>query len=275
MTHKQFEIFDSFRKEFKAKVQEWNELIPNLCELQKIVAEKTNTPNYPIETPIVYNTSLDDFTMEDEIRLIVIADNPGKDEQLRKNNKYLVGQAGKIAQGYFERNKELEINFRKNVIILNKTPIHSAKTAHLKMISELGGEKVVELIKDSQIWMAKKTAELHQNLCKVDDVEFFSTSENYPCCDKKSPKLWLVGYSELKPKGLFELYRETLKNSYKSNEQMNDFWDEVFVFQHFSMNRFICDFKKFVNDDENKKSQSLEKNLRELGILHKKEIFGE
>ena len=47
-----------------------------------------------MQTPIVYNTALDEITKNDDIKLIVIGDNPGKDEQLLQNQKYLVGQAG-------------------------------------------------------------------------------------------------------------------------------------------------------------------------------------
>ena len=106
------------------------------------------TPAYPFETTVVYNRSLDDVTKDDDIKLIVIGDNPGKDEQLAKNNRYLVGQAGKIAEGYFRRNPELGIDFRRNVIILNKTPVHSAKTAQLKTIAKQGGKKIADLIED-------------------------------------------------------------------------------------------------------------------------------
>ena len=60
---------------------------------------------------------MDRLTPDDEIKLIVIGDNPGKDEQLTKNQRYLVGQAGKIADGFFKRNPELGIDFRKNVVI--------------------------------------------------------------------------------------------------------------------------------------------------------------
>jgi len=52
-------------------------------------------------------------------------------------------------------------------------------------------------------------------------------------------------------------------------------WESVYVFQHFSMNRFSIDFENYVkNIDEQKKSQPLEKNIHDLGIIHKREIFG-
>ena len=135
MTEEQWKVFCKFKKELKSKVEEWAESAPALSRLQREAALAAKTPLYPFETTVVYNRALDDLTPEDQIKLIVIGDNPGKDEQLAKNNRYLVGQAGKIAEGYFRRNPELGVDFRKNVIILNKTPVHSAKTNQLKQIA--------------------------------------------------------------------------------------------------------------------------------------------
>ena len=81
MNDKQWEVFCKFRDEFKAKCKEWEKLAPQLRNLQ-IQSAKKDTPDYPLENPIVYNTSLDSITQNDEINLIVIGDNPGKNEQL-------------------------------------------------------------------------------------------------------------------------------------------------------------------------------------------------
>ena len=161
MTDYQWKIFCDFKDDLKNMVAKWQEQSSNLVDLQKKAAQIAKTPDYSFETPVVYNQALEEISKDNDIKLIVIGDNPGKDEQLAKNNKYLVGQAGKIAEGFFKRNENLGIDFRKNVIILNKTPIHSAKTSQLKTIAKLGGEKIAELIKESQIWMAKRTAQLH------------------------------------------------------------------------------------------------------------------
>lgn len=253
MTDFQWEIFCKFREELKNQIKKWSEMVPNLQGLQKKAAEFFKTPEYSFETPIVYNSDLDKISKSDEIKLIVIGDNPGKDEQLEKNQKYLVGQAGKIAEGFFRRNPELNIDFRKNVIILNKTPIHSAKTAQLKFIVKNGGKKVESLLLETQLWMAEKTAKLHSLLNQESHTE-----------------LWLVGYSELKEKGIFVPYKNKLKENYDENFKKN--WDDIFVFQHFSMNRFSIDLQNF------KKEHSEEKNLLEnihiLGKNHKEEIFG-
>ena len=247
MTEEQWKVFCKFKKELKNKVEEWAEAAPALSRLQKEAALAAKTPLYPFETTVVYNRALDELTSGDEIKLIVIGDNPGKDEQLAKNNRYLVGQAGKIAEGYFRRNPELGIDFRKNVIILNKTPIHSAKTNQLKQIAKQGGPEIAGLIEESQIWMAQKTTALHAAL---------------------GTELWLVGYSELKEKGIFGAYRDTLK-SFCSEEA----WQRVYVFQHFSMNRFSIDLSEYIEAGKKEKAP-LESNIHELGLLHRKEIFG-
>lgn len=245
VTQKQFLAFDNFRKEFKSYCHSLNSKYKEiLFPLQKASAAK-DTPDYPLETAIVYNTALDEITLDSEIKLIVIGDNPGKDEQLFKNQKYLVGQAGKIATGFFMQNPELKTDFRKNAIILNKTPIHSAKTNHLRSI--ISSSKIARtLLEETQIHMAKITAKLQQDLnCEI----------------------WMVGYSELKEKGLFASYKEALKNEYNSTTEN---WNKVFVFQHFSMNRFSIDLKAFM---QNHPAQSLQNSIRQLGTIHKNEFF--
>lgn len=241
MTQDQYIAFDAFRNEFKAKITEWNALAPELLKLQEEAAKDAKTPSYPFETPIVYNRALDEITENDEIKIIVIGDNPGKDEQLLKNNKYLVGQAGKLGEGFFKKNPELGIDFRKNAIILNKTPVHTAKTNQIKYLLKNGSQEIKNLLEETQIWMAQKTAEL---------------------ADKINAEIWLVGYSELKPKGLFSKYRDTLKISANLKN--------LFVFQHFSMNRFTIDLGNF---REEHKNLTLREALNQLGHLHYSEIF--
>lgn len=255
MTDQAWSIFCNFKTEYKSQIEQWMKRAENLPFLQKTAADFYKTPQYPVETPIVYNRALDEITKTNDIKLILIGDNPGKDEQLEKNNKYLVGQAGKIAESYFRKNSALGIDFRKNVIILNKTPIHSAKTNHLKKIASIGGNDIEHLIEETQIWMAQKTANLHMELCKA-------------CNSQQLPELWLVGYGELKPKAIFEKYRNELKKTYANNS----FWNQVYTFQHFSMNRFTIDLGNFMNESENK-SLSLEQAIHKLGAKHTAEIF--
>ena len=257
MTNFQWECFNKFRNTFKDMVTQWNNQAKSLIIVQEKAMEFFKNVDYELQTPIVYNTALDEITQNDEIKLIVIGDNPGKDEQLTKNQKYLVGQAGKLGNSFFKNHDELGIDFRKNVIILNKTPIHSAKTNQLKKFATFGGKEIENLIKETQIWMAQETAKLHQNLLKG--------SEN-----KDYPQLWLVGYSELKEKGIFTDYKNELKRQYKTSEEAKNAWDNVFVYQHFSMNRFSIDLKEFSTENKN---LDLKTQLKTLGKKHKDEIF--
>lgn len=333
MTHDQFAAFSAFRDKFRAQVAAWSAdagLMEALASLQKQAADADGVPAYPLETPIVYNTALDAITEDDDIRLIVIGDNPGKSEQLATNRKYLVGQAGKIAEGFFRRNPELGIDFRKNAIILNKTPLHTAKTRELAMFadkassaSKAGGvnkanvapsaggatqadaadkagddkqadaaykatgpsafkassnkqaalvdkagvaandqsvvdasrepsfsqkQRLATLLDETQRFMARETAALQKAL----------DTPQSPCA------IWLVGYAELKPRGLFTTYRDILADEYRARPE-----SELYVYQHFSMNCFTTDLKKRADPE-----RSLAENLRVIGCEHRKEIFG-
>ena len=257
MTNFQWECFNEFCTTFKDMVTQWNNQAKSLIIVQEKAMDFFKNVDYELQTPIVYNTALDEITQNDEIKLIVIGDNPGKDEQLAKNQKYLVGQAGKLGNSFFKNHDELGIDFRKNVIILNKTPIHSAKTNQLKKFATFGGKEIENLIKETQIWMAQETAKLHQKLLQG--------SEN-----KDYPQLWLVGYSELKEKGIFTDYKNELNRQYQTSEEAKNAWDNVFVYQHFSMNRFSIDLKEFSTENKN---LDLKTQLKTLGKKHKDEIF--
>ena len=260
MTENQWTAFVEYREWLKGKCQEWMAFADELSFLQKEALKKDNdeskgkkTPEYPLETAVVYNKAYDDVQPQDEIRLIVIGDNPGKEEQLSINNRYLVGQSGRIAEGFFRKNTELDIDFRKNVIIMNKTPVHTAKTTQLKYLYKNGSEEIKNLIISSQELMAQKAAELHQKL-----IEGKKKGD-------KNPELWLVGYSELKEKKIFNLYREKIRQSYSEKN-----WDNVYLYQHFSMNRFLID----LNEYRKKEDLSVEQALHEIGKKHRIEIFG-
>lgn len=242
--------FSSFRRKFKTQCAFWLEAAGGkegwLSEAIREIAKQDPAGDYPIENPIVYNEALDHIDETSEIRLIVVGDNPGKSEQLDSNRRYLVGQAGKLGEGFFKKNPELDIDFRKNVIILNKTPIHTAKTKQLANLVAQSGERFMRLFVETQEWMAAETAALQQSLS----------------CD-----LWLVGYGELKASGLFSRYAEALR---RETKDINfDAADRVFVFQHFSMNRFSIDLK-----ERRDPARSLSDNLREIGQTHRHEVLG-
>ena len=211
--------------------------------LQKAAADKDGVPCYPIETPIVYNHTLDAVQKQDSIKLIVVGDNPGKNEQLHTNQRYLVGQAGKVAENFFKRHAELAIDFRKNVIILNKTPIHTAKTKELLSLLKVHEASFYDLFIETQRFYAAAAAALQKTI---------------------GCPLWLVGYGELRKKACFTVYAEELKKQYAGEAAA-----PVFVFQHFSMNCFANDLAKHWQI-----GSSLQGALNALGLLHRKEILG-
>ncbi|MGP1576309.1 MAG: hypothetical protein ACTTH7_02295 [Treponema sp.] len=222
-------------------------IVPSLHILQQEAAEADGTPFYPVETPFVYNHSLDEVRREDTIKLIIISDNPGKNEQLHCNQRYLVGQAGKVADNFFKRHPELGIDFRRETIILNKTPLHTAKTKQIGVILKKAGGDFAVLLAETQRRLARSTAVLQKKL---------------------GCPLWLVGYGELRKKALFTVYAEELKKQYTEDVlDMNKI--PIFVFQHFSMNCFSNDLKKRFDH-----SKTLKENIAAIGLAHRKEILG-
>ena len=64
MNNNQWKVFCEFRSAFKQKVLEWTNQIPQLSDLQKNAAVKADTPEYPFENAVVYNTDLDKITAQ-------------------------------------------------------------------------------------------------------------------------------------------------------------------------------------------------------------------
>ena len=103
MTKNQWEAFCAYKNQLKKYCDENLKFSAELKKLQ-IDAVGAQSIDYEIETPVVYNTAYDELTEQDEIKLILIGDNPGKNEQLKKNCRYLVGQSGKIGDKFFTTN---------------------------------------------------------------------------------------------------------------------------------------------------------------------------
>ena len=242
-------IRDSFKNYCIKSLQFFGEeytlpsVLPNNLQslLKTSIRKSVVDDSYNIETPMVYNHSLDLIEEKDEIYLILVGDNPGKEEQKHSNQRYLVGHSGRVAEGFFKRHKELEIDFRKNVIILNKSILHTPKTLNLKKL--IKEDKSIEnfFIKD-QIWQARLA---------------LSLQETFNC------PLWVIGYSELGEKGIFKYYSETIKKEINEKAIPN-----LLLYQHFSMNCFIKQLKS--NYDEN---LALAENLKLLGIRNRKKIL--
>ena len=229
---------EHYRREIKG-------LLRKLPRLQAVQQELVNSrsPSYTVETPIVYNGALDDVQPDSEIRLILVADNPGRREQAAENRRYLVGPSGKIAEKFFRDNTALGIDFRKNVIILNKTPIHTPRTVELRELCRLGGAVLETALAESQRSMARLLREFHQAL---------------------SVPVWITGYSEMKKGGVFEAYTNELKALYGGTNLQ----DSVFLYRHFSMNQFTIDLKR-----QTARGEPLDKALDRIGTAYRERFL--
>ena len=243
--------FVKARDHFRYATEELARSLPKLKSVQQeFVYSRAGGKNssYAVETPVVYNSALDDVAIGDEIKMILVADNPGRREQAAENRRYLVGPSGKIAQKFFCGNPALGIDFLKNVIILNKTPIHSPRTVELRELCRLeagtGGSSIASALEKSQRTMASLLLEFHEAL---------------------NTQVWIIGYSEMKKGGIFEVYTETLKELYADNEM----YKQIFFFRHFSMNQFTIDLKQQALPGE-----TVVKSLRRIGKAYRERVLG-
>jgi hypothetical protein len=240
--------FSKARNHYRAEIEKLSLEMPRLRAIQqKLINDRT--PSYTVETPIVYNSALDDVRPDSDIRLILVADNPGRREQMAENRRYLVGPSGKIAEKFFRDNPSLTIDFRANVIILNKTPIHTPRTVELKELRKLGGATLETALDDSQRIMAKLLREFHQAL-----------SCGTPNGEGGRVPVWICGYSEMKKGGVFEAYTQELK-ALCGDKGLRE---SVFLYRHFSMNQFTIDLKR-----QAVRGETLENALERIGKAYR------
>lgn len=189
--------------DYKQKCALWNEEYPNLS--------------------IVYNNDLD-ILEQNDIKYILVADNPGKEEE--KLSRYLVGPAGIAARVYFER--ALVNDFKKEVLVLNKTPIYTNVTDQLE---EVGNDH-----SKFQEYMVETIVDLH---------------------DKLGVPIIVSGYSNgiIKAKDKFRLNSKTLRTFFKefAKEVKANKIKEYYIISHFSRNMFynsssIIDYEKDPKD---------------------------
>jgi hypothetical protein len=192
--------------------------------IQRLVNEREG-PSYTVETPVLYNYALDELDRSSELRLILVADNPGRREQAAENRRYLVGPSGKIAEKFFR--EQLGLDFRRQVLIFNKTPIHTPRTAELRELCRLGGETIAAAVSGSQQLMAEL-------------LFAFQKALSPDPLNAKAIPVWITGYSEMKKGGVFEIYTQTLKSLYAASPLR----ERLFLYRHFSMNQFTIDLNQ-------------------------------
>jgi hypothetical protein len=231
---------------FRASAEQYRALVAGLAAqpelraaVKRLVAE--HTPAYDVVRPAVFNSGLNE---KSAYKMILVGDNPGRREQ--EAGRYLVGPSGKIAENFFRNNPCLGIDFRADVLILNKTPVHTPRTACLKELCALGGKPVTDAVRMSQIAMAELLAAFWNALGKV--------------------PVWIIGYSEMKRGGIFGPYTEKLKALCAAS---SDFGASVFFFRHFSMNQFTIDLNK-----QRGKNEPLAQSLARIGASYRERILG-
>jgi hypothetical protein len=244
MDKKTFREFSGLRERLGADIARWTASSRGLAEAQAAISAKTGRTPYPIETPIVYNSRMDEVGPASDVRYLIVADNPGIREQEAANRRYLVGQSGKLARSFFASHREeLGADFDTGTLILNKTPIHTPRTAELALLKERFGT----LLEETQTAMADYCFEFHRAL---------------------GCELWIVGYGELGPRKLFAPFTKRLKERYLAPDGRK-LAELVFVFRHFSMNQFSIDLAANGKGDEGVKA-----GLEAIGRAHRLDHLG-
>jgi len=236
------EVFESKMNELESEVKKIGYSVQDLKSiLQELVDKRPKGKSYPVENPIVRNLALKDA---DEIKLILVGDNPGKDEQKKKG--YLIGKAGKNARSFFYSSpiaKELGIkNFQKNVIVLNKTPIHTPQTKDLYQFRNTS-ESIAKVLEESQKIMAEILFKFHK------------------AADFGVP-VWIIGYPEMRDGDIFDPYIKKLKELY-SDKKM---YEKMYFYYHFSYGWFTRNL-----EDQQKERQV---DLKQLGKEYMEDILG-
>jgi hypothetical protein len=241
-----WESFSAAREQYGALVKGLNRELPGLGELQQELVNRRGGPAYRVETPVVYNRDMDCIDAGCGIKLILVADNPGRREQAEENRRYLVGPSGKLAETFFRENPGLGIEFRRNVLILNKTPIHTPRTAELAELCRLGGKAITDAVIASQKAMARLLSLFHEALVPV--------------------PVWIIGYSEMRTGGIFEAYTETIRSWYKRRPRRKT---ELFFYRHFSMNQFTIDLRQ-----KTLAGESTGDTLLRIGAAYRERVLG-
>ena len=244
MNQKAWHCFSAARDRFRGLAKQLLRDLPDLQARQQELIDRRDASAYPVETPVVFNRALDAVEAGDTIKFILAADNPGRQEQRAEIQRYLAGPSGRLAENFFR--DSLGIDFRREVLILNKTPIHTPRTADLRELCRMGGPAFAGGLQASQRAMAGLLVELHQALRPL--------------------RVWIIGYSELKTRGIFAAYWEALKEHYQS-------WDagreELFLYRHFSMNQFALDLQSQAQEGE-----AIPETLSRIGRAYRLRIMG-
>ncbi|MDR2663724.1 MAG: hypothetical protein LBC31_12080 [Treponema sp.] len=241
--------------------------LPELGPVVQKLVDRREGPSYRVDTPVVFNRDLDELSPS-SIKMILVADNPGRREQAAENRRYLVGPSGKIAEKFFRDRPELGIDFRKNVLILNKTPIHTPRTAELKDLCGMNKE-LAHAAASSQRVMAELLGEFYAALAGLRSGDGNARAKNAQSKAKNSKApfpVWIIGYSEMKKGGIFEVYTDTLRSLCASNPGLRA---SLYFYRHFSMNSFTVDLKR-----QGRPGENLAETLERIGAAYRERVLG-
>ncbi|MDR0526793.1 MAG: uracil-DNA glycosylase family protein [Spirochaetaceae bacterium] len=241
MNNAEWNELKTLKERFKSYCITLSNSTHGLIEAQQALVDERAEQSYKVKTPVVYNETLDDIKQDDKIKLLFVGDNPGRREQ--NDRRYLIGPSGKIAENFFINNKCLDIDFRKEVIILNKTPIHTPRTLDLKILGA----------KNSYIQKAIRTSQKEMALILLEFERIF-----------KVP-VWITGYSEMKKNGIFAEYTAVLTDAINECRIERE---NIHCFRHFSMNQFTIDLNK-----QREKNESICDALNRIGSAYRERIF--
>lgn len=207
--------FRTLAEGFRNKITDWDGVYP----LKDLNCFKDL--EYELFRTVVYNSQLDRINPE-QVRLILVGDNPGMEEQ--KQNAYLVGKSGRMADNFFSGNYGYD--FYKNVLIMNKTPLHTKSTSQLTEINR----KYPGFIRETQEYMAG----LIYDLAEILEVPVFVTG--FAGCRTPDGQ-WLRTTAAGKPLSsqAAPWFFRTLKQKFMQRK------DLLFLFKHFSYGNFSRD----------------------------------
>jgi hypothetical protein len=110
----------------------------------------------------------------------------------------------------------------------------------------LGGAELEKAIASSQHFMAKIICRFHTALAPL--------------------PVWIIGYSEMKKGGIFEVFTESLKSLYAKRPARKK---EIFLFRHFSMNQFAIDLGQRI-----RKGEDMTAALTRIGAAYRQRALG-
>ncbi len=198
--------FQNLVVKFKDKVKDWNS-------------------KYAGKIEFVYNAEQMNYLDFSQIKYILIGDNPGKNE--KDDKKYFAdgrgaNTAGSNARRFFAY---LGVDFDKEILVLNKTPMFTKSTLELRQYKK--GYKGI--LAESQRFMAELANDFHKCLrCKM-----YITGLSG--CYYKKGKVWILN-NESSHAILPEFFLK-IKELYNDS----DLKYHLFIFKHFSYWKVFSD----------------------------------